>query len=609
MHEFEPIKTEEEALALIRKGQGILDVIEALAFPVVAMIHGHCLGGGTELALAAHYRVASDDPKTKIGLPEVMLGIHPGFGGTVRSTRLIGPKDAMDAMLTGRSIPSKKAKRIGLVDHSVPLRHLKLAAKSLIQKKPPRQKPKFYKSILNNRFVRGQLSKVMEKQVAKRADRSHYPAPYALIDLWRDHFDNKQNMLAKEAASVAKLITGPTARNLVRLFFLQERMKATGADEPFKPELIHVIGAGVMGGDIASWLALRGYKVTLQDTEPARIAPAIKRAYALFKKKLKEPRLVQAAMDRLTPDTASSGVLRADVIIEAIFENEEAKKSLYADIEPRMKDGAMLATNTSSIPLEILSEGLAKPERLVGLHFFNPVSKMQLVEVVRGEKTSEQTVLQAASFVRGMERLPLVVKSSPGFLVNRILMPYLLEAMTLAEEGVSIVDIDRAAKTFGMPMGPITLADSVGLDICLSVSDILSKSMDIKTPKKLRKMVEDGKLGKKSGSGFYEYKKGKAVEPSRPDEYRTPEGITDRLIFRLLNEASACLREKVVKDADLLDAGVVFGTGFAPFRGGPMNHAKTVGIDAIRKKLEVLEKSFGERFAEDEGWAVIVGGE
>lgn len=605
VHEFEPIKTEEEAMALIRKGQGIFDMVESLGFPVVAMIHGFCLGGGTELALAAHYRVASTDKKTKIGLPEILLGIHPGFGGAVRSTRLVGPIDAMNMMLTGRALSAKAAKKIGLVDYAVPRRHLATAARNLINKKPRKGKPKFFKGLANNRLVRGQLAKVFTKKVAKRAPKIHYPAPYALIDVWLNHFGDKQKMLEAEARSVSRLITGQTAQNLIRLFFLQERMKQTGSGETFNVENVHVIGAGVMGGDIASWLALRGYRVTLQDTAPERIAPAIKRAHALFKKKLKEPRLIQAAMDRLMPDTAAVGAAQADVIIEAIFENVEAKQSLYAAIEPVMKQTAILATNTSSIPLEILSEKLDRPERLVGLHFFNPVSKMLLVEVVRGEKTSEKTVLQAASFVKKMDRLPLVVKSSPGFLVNRILMPYLLEAITMAEEGISIVDIDKAATSFGMPMGPVTLADTVGLDICLSVSDILSESMDVKTPDILRKMVDGGKLGVKSGSGFYKYKKGKAVKPSKPKDYKTPDGVSDRLVYRLLNEAVACVREGVVEDADMCDAGVVFGTGFAPFRGGPMKYTESIGYADARKKLAELAKSFGDRFSEDEGWAAL----
>jgi 3-hydroxyacyl-CoA dehydrogenase/enoyl-CoA hydratase/3-hydroxybutyryl-CoA epimerase len=442
--------------------------------------------------------------------------------------------------------------------------------------------------------------------VSKKAPKRHYPAPYALIDLWVEHFGDERRMLDEEAKSVARLIAGDTAQNLVRLFFLQERMKGSAEGVEYKPALVHVVGAGVMGGDIAAWIALRGFRVTLQDTEPARVAPAIKRAYKLFKKKLKEPRLVQAAMDRLIPDTASDGVASADLVIEAIFESLEAKQSLFADIEPRMKPDAILATNTSSIPLEDMAAGLKNPERLVGLHFFNPVAQMKLVEVVRGAATSSGTVLKAAAFVKGIDRLPLVVKSAPGFLVNRILMPYLMEAMTMIEEGVSPVDVDAAALDFGMPMGPVTLADAVGLDICLHVGDILSTTMGWPSPpKRLRSMVESGKLGKKSGTGFYDFKKGKPVAPKLAADRRIPEGIGDRLLFRLVNEAVACIREGVVEDADLLDAGIVFGTGFAPFRGGPMNYVRNYGIEVSRKKLAALQKGYGARFAEDSGWATL----
>jgi len=606
VNEFTKIKEEGQALELILRGQGIMDSVEALDFPTVAMIHGFALGGGLELALACRYRVASDDEKTKLGLPEVMLGIHPGFGGTVRLTRLIGGLSAMDMMLTGRSISARSAKKTGLVDHAVPYRHLKIAAKNMVMKKPPVSKPSLLKRVTNHSFARPLLCRVMAKKVAGRAKKEHYPAPYALIELWRDHFDDKKKMLAEEARSVSSLITGSTAQNLVRVFFLQERLKSLGSKTDFSPDHVHVIGAGVMGGDIASWIALSGFSVSLQDTEPARIATAMKRAYKLFKKKLKKPRLVQAAMDRLMPDIAGSGVSRADLVIEAIFENADAKKSLYKQIEPKMKPDALLATNTSSIPLEILGEDLMKPQRLVGLHFFNPVAKMQLVEVVKGSMTGDGSVSEAAAFVKAIRRLPLTVKSSPGFLVNRILMPYLMEAVLMESEGIPVEVIDRAALKFGMPMGPILLADTVGLDICLSVAGILSKDMDIEIPSNLKKLVDSGDLGKKTSKGFYQFIKGKP-KPRKPAPkgYMAPADISDRLIYRLLNESAACLREKVVEDADLLDAGIIFGTGFAPFRGGPSHYAKDAGVEALQNRFGKFQEKYGPRFTADEGWPEI----
>ncbi|VAX20659.1 Enoyl-CoA hydratase / 3-hydroxyacyl-CoA dehydrogenase / 3-hydroxybutyryl-CoA epimerase [hydrothermal vent metagenome] len=603
VNEFTKLKDGDKALELIQRGQGIMDRVEALDFPTVAMIHGFALGGGLELALACRYRVASDDEKTKLGLPEVMLGIHPGFGGSVRLTRLIGGLPAMDMMLTGRSISARSAKKTGLVDHAVPYRHLKIAAKNMVIKKPPVFKPSLLKKVTNHSFVRPLLCRVMTKKVAKRARKEHYPAPYALIELWRDHFDNKKKMLAEEARSVSHLITGSTAQNLVRVFFLQERLKSLGSETAFTPAHVHVVGAGVMGGDIASWIALSGFSVSLQDTEPARIATAMKRAHDLFKKKLKKPRLAQAAMDRLMPDIAGSGVGRADLVIEAIFENADAKKSLYKELEPKMKPDALLATNTSSIPLEILGEGLQNPQRLVGLHFFNPVAKMQLVEVVKGAMTGDESVSKAAAFVKAIRRLPLTVKSSPGFLVNRILMPYLMEAVLMESEGIPVEAIDRAALKFGMPMGPILLADTVGLDICLSVADILSKDMNIETPQNLKKLVDSGDLGRKTGKGFYQFVKGKP-KPRRPAPkgYMAPVDISDRLIFRLLNESAACLREQVVEDADLLDAGIIFGTGFAPFRGGPSRYAKDTGMEELKNRFEEFQQKYGPRFAPDKGW-------
>jgi 3-hydroxyacyl-CoA dehydrogenase/enoyl-CoA hydratase/3-hydroxybutyryl-CoA epimerase len=603
--EFVPLKETADALVLLRRGQRAMNRLAELKCPTVALIHGFCLGGGMELALACRYRIADEDPRTRLGLPEIKLGIHPGFGGTVRLPSLIGAPAAMDLMLTGKTIDARTAKKIGMVDYAVPARHLKRAAVAVIMKMPAPHRPTLLQSLTNKGVIRNILAGAMRHRVAEKAPGAHYPAPYALIDLWVKHAHDPAKMMEEEAISVARFVLGKTAHNLVRVFFLQERLKSLGKKTLIAPQHVHVIGGGVMGGDIAIWCALQGLRVTVQETRHDALAKVIKRAYALFKKRFKQPRLVQAAMDRLIPDDKGVGVGHADVVIEAIFEDILAKQALYREIEPKMKAGALLATNTSSIPLEILSEALAKPSRLVGIHFFNPVAQMQLVEVVSSPITDSMVARQAAAFVRHIDRLPLPVKSSPGFLVNRVLMPYLLEAVTMEWEGVPAAMIDKAALDFGMPMGPIRLADTVGLDICLSVAEILSQRLNVDVPPRLRELVSAGRLGVKSGQGFYTYHGDKPQIPRAKPGYTPPSDIAERLMLRLLNEAAACLREGVVADADLLDAGVIFGTGFAPFRGGPINYVQEAGVDIQRKKLHELEQHYGKRFVADAEWAEL----
>ncbi len=600
--EFTTLNSKQEAAALVARGQTVFDRLAALDMPTVAMIQGFCLGGGMEMALACRYRVADDDPQTKLGLPEVKLGIHPGFGGSVRLPPLIGAPAAMDLMLSGRLISARAAKRLGMVDYAVPVRRLKDAARALIAQSPRAAQATGWKRWTNSDLVRPLLAQVFRKQVAKKARPEHYPAPYALIDVWRKHMGDPRRMMREEAASVARLATSETARNLVRVFFLQEQMKALGKKGDFEPRHVHVIGGGVMGGDIAAWCALRGLNVTIQDRSHEAIARVIKRAHSLYRKKLKKPLLVRAALDRLMPDIKGVGVARADVVIEAIFEDVDAKQGLYREVEPQMKKGALLATNTSSIPLEVLGSCLKHPNRLVGLHFFNPVAMMQLVEIVKTDRTEAEVVKQASAFCRHIDRLPLPVHSAPGFLVNRVLMPYLLEAVTLVEEGVPAAVVDREALKFGMPMGPIELADTVGLDICLSVANILGKELGLPVPARLEEMVSSGKLGRKSGQGFYRYENGKRGTPVIDKNYTPPSDLTDRMMMRFLNEAMACLREGIVGSEDLLDGGVIFGTGFAPFRGGPMNYIHHEGKAALRQKLQALQAGHGDRFTPDAGW-------
>jgi 3-hydroxyacyl-CoA dehydrogenase/enoyl-CoA hydratase/3-hydroxybutyryl-CoA epimerase len=605
VNEFTEFKDADEARVAIQRGHSIFNKLENLPCPTVALIKGFCLGGGLELSLACRYRIADSDPSTRIGLPEVKLGIHPGFGGTVRAIETVGPLQAMNLMLSGRNLSARAAKKIKLIQYAVPDRHLLNAARQTVLHPTAKTRLPFWMPWLNHRLVRPWLAKMMVKQVEKRAPRAHYPAPYALIDLWKNYFDDRQQMLTEEANSVARLIVGKTARNLIRVFQLQEQMKTLGRQADYHPRQVHVIGAGVMGGDIAAWCAMQGFQVTIQDQKAETLGRVIKRAHGLFKKKLKARLPINAAMDRLIPDLHGHGLKRADIVIEAIFEDVEVKQNLLREIEPKIREDALIATNTSSIPLETLATALNNPQRLVGLHFFNPVAKMPLVEIVHGKQTSEEAIARAGTFTKAIRKLPLAVASKPGFLVNRVLMPYLVEAVVLADEGIPLKVIDDEAVKFGMPMGPIELADTVGLDICLKVAEILSQSMDITVPDQLRKLVDKGNLGKKTGQGFYTFKKGKPVKPEPDKNYTPPTDIQDRLILRLINEAVACLRDKVIDDIDMADAGVIFGTGFAPFRGGPLHYARARGSEQVQKMLTQLQQRYGPRYTPDSGWSQL----
>ncbi len=600
VNEFAGMTDTAAAAATVRAAHRTFARIAALPPPTVAVINGHCLGGGLELALACDYRVCVDDDGARLGLPEVLLGIHPGFGGTARLARIAGPLAAMKLMLSGRTLRPRDARKLKLVDQVVPRRHLERAALLVVEKRPARQRAGFIARLGGTLPARKFFARIMRRKAAARAPREHYPAPHALIDLWERHGGGEKQMLRAEADSVARLLATDTAQNLVRVFFLREKLKSTGKNktaggEAHRAPRVHVVGAGVMGGDIAAWCALCGLQVTVEDPDAAALARATARAAKLFHRKLRRPRAVTHALDLFAPDPAGYGAARADVIIEAIAEDAEAKCALFRNLESRAAKSALLATNTSSIPLETLGAALREPQRLIGLHFFNPVARMQLVEVVRGAHSADAAVQRGTEFVRRINRLPLPVKSAPGFLVNRILTPYLMEAVELMGEGVAAETVDRAVLQFGMPMGPVELADTVGLDICASVAG----NLGVAVPQSLLDKVQAGNLGKKTARGFYRWKNGK---PRKNKNAAADAAITDRMMLRFLNEAVACEREGIVADADLLDAGVIFATGFAPFRGGPMRHIQTQTRTALREKLTALAAKHGRRFTPDAGW-------
>lgn len=605
--EFKEIRSEKAALEFVARAKTTFNKIENLPITTIALINGFCLGGGYELTLACDYRIALGEPSVRIGLPEVKLGILPGWGGTVRLPRLVGVFNAMSIMLPGKAVDAYKAKKLGMIDDVARTNDLlKRAAIFYINNKPTRQQPSWWQKLAEHRLLRPIVASRLAHSVAQKASREHYPAPYFIIDNWQRDGAEGSDAMANESKAIAELFFHPSTANLVQTFLLQSRLKELGKKASAPIQHVHVIGAGTMGGDIAAWSALCGFQVTLQDRTPEQIAPAIKRAFTLYQKVIKQPRLVQAAMDRLIPDVQGSGVKQADVIIEAIFEDLHVKQSLYKTLEPDLKPQAILATNTSSIPLEDLAKGLKNPERLVGIHFFNPVSLMQLVEVVRGKNTNEETYDQALAFVSKIKRLPLPVMSSPGFLVNRILMPYLLEAIKLYEEGVAPMAIDKAAVDFGMPMGPIELADTVGLDICLSVGQILAKHYPVHIPEILLTHVKDKHLGRKTGEGFYQYREGKPIKVSLYQTGEVPENLTDRLILPMINESVKCWREGIVAEEDFIDAGLIYGVGFAPFRGGPMHYIHSEGAENIVERLEALALESGDRYTPDAGWKKLV---
>ena len=569
VNEFTQGESKEHMVGILRRGWELFNKLAEVRFPTLALIRGFCMGGGLELALACRYRVAVDDPKTRLALPEVMLGILPGWGGVKRLSHLVGAPTALDMMLTGRAVDARRAKQIGLVDAAVPPRIMDNTARSIVLSgQKPRELP-FVQKLLDGP-LRGVAANMARKQLKKKASREQYPAPYAILELWEKYDGDPFAPPLGDPASFDFLAGHPTTRNLIRVFGLQERLKSLGKGSDFKARHVHIIGAGTMGGDIAAVCAMRGLTVTLQDTAPERIGPAIKRAADLYKKRIRDKLLVRDALDRLIPDVKGEGVRQADVIIEAIVENLAIKQKLFADVEAKAKSTAVIATNTSSLKLADIGAPMKEPSRLVGIHFFNPVAQMMLVEIVSSALTTPEWAAKAAAFVRQIDKLPLPVKDASGFLVNRVLMPYVMNGLRLVEEGVAAETVDKAAEMFGMPMGPITLADTVGLDIAAVVGHELDPTAV--APKKLERLVQEKHLGKKTGQGYYKWVN---AQPQKGAAGQVDDTLIQRLMAPYLDEAKEAVAEGIVADADLADAGLIFATGFAPFRGGPLNYLRS----------------------------------
>ncbi|WP_175330514.1 MULTISPECIES: 3-hydroxyacyl-CoA dehydrogenase NAD-binding domain-containing protein [Candidatus Ichthyocystis] len=572
IHELSGISTTEGANLLVENGWNLMMRIANWPKITIAKIHGFCLGGGLELALACRFRVSSDDKSTKFGLPEVRLGLLPDWGGIMRLPRLIGPFKAFDLILSGRMISAKSAKEMGLVDFVAPLRVLDNVVSSILKSTnvvSPRKFLGFVNRILVSDAFRAIPAYIIRSQLRRKVRFEHYPTPYVILDSWEKFSGNTPLIPEEHPSHVVKLIKSSTSVSLLRVFSLQERLKSYGKDDSIFPIFhIHVVGAGVMGGDVAAWCASKGIRVTLQDLSNQQIGLALKRAHDWYLKKLRDPILIMRAMDLLIPDLRGDGLAHADIVFEAVIEDVDVKRNFFKNFEQRARRSALLVTNTSSIVVERIAEVVSCPGRVAGLHFFNPVHSMPLVEVVRGEKTDSATVGRLMYFVRQIGKLPLPVKSVPGFLVNRVLGPYILGALSLLDsERLVPESIDDAARRFGMPMGPVELADYVGLDVCVAAGHGMSVSDTI--PETLVRLVSEKKLGRKTRQGYYSYDE--QLKPIRSSKFTSlGDSMVARIVKPLYDWSVKCVEEAVVEDDDLADAGMIFGAGFAPFLGGPL---------------------------------------
>lgn len=608
---------DEEALrGLLEDGKALLDRIEDLPCASVAMIHGHCLGGGLEIALACDRRVASRDATA--GQPEVKLGLIPGLGGTYRLPALLGAADGMKLILTGKTLGAEEAKSEGLFDEVTEDRHLRAAARAAVKtgKREKKAHKSFKENALDTRPARAFMGRQMRRKTAEKIREDHYPAPFRLIEAFED-YGISRDLMEEETDLFIELAQTETSKNLRRVFALREKMKHEAELPEAKLEIrhVHVLGAGAMGGEIAAWAALKGFEVSLTDIDKDVLAKAVRNAHRLFEKKGDEAKSrgdLRPPRNLFIPDLAGDGARKADLVIEAVPEKIELKAEILSELETKLKDDALIATNTSSLRLKDMAGVLKKPGRLVGLHFFNPVRKMPLIEVVKAGRTTKRAMTQAAGFAAAIDKVAVPCTDNPGFIVNRALTPYLLEAARMIEEGHKPELVDAAAEHFGMAQGPVEVADHVGLDIALDVAKHLHEAFPEQIgeiPSKISELVEAGHLGVKSGQGFYEYEDGKADKDDLDEgdlDEEVLQRMADRLILPMLNACAALIREGVVSDPDQLDAALIFGAGFAPFRGGPIAYARERGIKTVVSELKSLQSECkAKRFKPDDGWKAL----
>ncbi len=581
-----------EMRAFIAEGQKVFNRLAALKIPTVAAIHGACAGGGYEITLACDYRVASNDPATKIGLPETTLGLVPAWGGATRLPRLIGADAAAEVITKGKLYSADEALKLGLVDEVVAKEQLLEAAKKKIASGKRKASP----------------PPAAKNELKLRKD--HNAAPQRALDIIRSN-KSIEDSLGMELDTIVALGETETTRNLIRNFFLGDKFRKGSSKAPNeKIQHAAVIGAGVMGSGIAHWLSSRGVSVILRDVNSElldRGLQNIEKTYGdAVKRGLMNDSKAKEGRARIVASTNPTEMRNVGVVIEAASEKMEIKKQIFADLGGKTPENTILATNTSALSISELGTTAGHADRVIGLHFFNPVSRMKLVEVVVGKQTAPAVVERALGFTRQIAKLPVVVQDSPGFLVNRVLFPYLLDAAELFEKGVNAEEIDNALLQWGMPMGPLRLIDEIGVDITVDIANTLEKpygSRD-RAPEILRKMLAGKMLGRKSGGGFYKYE-GKTQAPNESlqqwrqstGEKFTAENLSDRLVFLMVNEAARCLEEKVVATAEDADFGMMMGTGFAPFRGGPLRYADFVGAKKIVAEMDALRSQAGDKFA------------
>lgn len=611
----------------LMKLQAVFTYLENLPVPTIAAIHGACMGGGCELSVSCDYRMMTDAPETRIALPEVLLGLFPGWGGTQRLPRLVGLEAALDMILTGKSLDAKKAKKIGLADKVVPKEYLEEKAIAWAKElAKTRQKRRDYpadkdlKSKILGHVPGGtRLVIEMARKKVMEKTKGNYPAPLSALEVIRKTYGGSiEKGLKVEAEAFAELVQTPECRNLISVFYLTEKVKKDKGVESGAAAMpvarAGVLGAGVMGGGIAQLFAAKDVSVRMRDLNWDAITKGYQAAYKVFKGALDRRRMKQSdvdnAMARISGTLEFTGFKPLDLVVEAVVEDLEVKKKVFKELETHVSDKAVLATNTSSLSVTALGEATKRPERVVGMHFFNPVDKMPLVEVIRGKETSDEAVATVYQFAKKLGKTPIVVKDAPGFVVNRILGPYLNEAVYLLVEGVPPTRIDLVMEKFGMPMGPCALLDEVGLDVGAKVSKVLYGAFGerMKPPALMENFTLEKRLGKKTGKGIYSYEGNGHKKRTEDTAFLTKLGIKvgssnandteieRRLVYLMINEGARVWEEKLVRDVSEIDIGMIFGTGFAPFRGGLLRYADSLGAEAIVAELDVMTRNLGPRF-------------